>query len=111
MIPKEQPEEMIQVREPVVHRRRGDEQHAGADDEGGERPITAGVGVPEAVGLVHYPESDAPTVGRSDRAGTQEFVRDDPGFEPEPLEQGTPLRDEDRGHHEGERLGAAGGHG
>ena len=53
MVPQEQPEQVEQVGESVVHRRRGDEQHARSDDELRERVVAARLWVTKAVGLVH----------------------------------------------------------
>ena len=52
VVPQEQTEQMEQVGDAVVYRRRCDQQHARADDELGKRAVAVGVGVPEPVCFV-----------------------------------------------------------
>jgi len=53
VVAQEQPEQVEQVGEAVVNRRRRHEQHPRSHDELRERAIAARVGVTKAVGLVH----------------------------------------------------------
>jgi len=57
VVPQEQTEQLEQVGDAVVYRRRRDQQHARADDELGERAVTVGVGVPEPVCFVDDEEA------------------------------------------------------
>ena len=71
MIAQEQPEQMEQIGDAVVHRRGGDEQGARADDELRERAVTVGVGVSEPVSLVDDEKPDGRTDGRADCADAE----------------------------------------
>ena len=49
MIAQKQTQEVEQIRDAVMDRRGGHQQHATPDDEAGERPVTVRVGIAEAV--------------------------------------------------------------
>src|SRR5207244_8405149 len=52
VVAQEQMEQVEEVGDAVVHRRRRDEQYGSTDDQSGEGPVAVGIGIPETVGLV-----------------------------------------------------------
>src|SRR5882672_12283095 len=106
MVPQEEAEQMKQVGDPVVYRRRGDQQDARTHQDLRERAVAVGVGVSEAMGLV---DDEKPARGGRGRQGSatshaERLMGDDRGVSLVALQQTTPLVYQHRRHDQRERL-------
>src|SRR3989442_8117128 len=84
---------MKQIADPVVHRRRGDEQDTRTDHGLRERAVAISVGVSEAVGLVDDKQAARGGTGRRRAAPghAEGLMRDDRGVYGMTLKQAAPL--------------------
>jgi hypothetical protein len=56
MIPQEQPQQVEEIGDAVVDRRRGHEQHAATDDHSGQRTVSVCVGVSKPMSFIDNEE-------------------------------------------------------
>src|SRR3989442_10602575 len=93
MVAQEQAEQMKQIADPVVHRRRGDEQDTRTDHGLRERAVAISVGVSGAVGLVDDKQAARGGTGprRAAPGHAEGLLRDDWGVYGMTLKHAWPL--------------------